>query len=107
MPAISTLADLLAAGAADRPAIRALERPPLSYAGLRALSERTLASLNAMGISRGDRVAIVLPNGPEMAAAFVAIAGAATTAAPSNRRFEQERFVKSINKINILIEHID
>ena len=91
MPAISTLSELLAAGAADRPAIRAPERPPLSYAGLRALAERTLASLNGMGIGRGDRVAIVLPNGPEMAAAFVAIAGAATTA-PLNPAYKDEEF---------------
>jgi acyl-CoA synthetase (AMP-forming)/AMP-acid ligase II len=91
MPAISTLAELLAAGAADRPAIRAPERPPLSYAGLRTLAERTIGSLNALGIGRGDRVAIVLPNGPEMAAAFVAIAGAATTA-PLNPAYKDEEF---------------
>ena len=35
MTAASTIAALLAAGAADRPAIRAPERPSLSYAGLR------------------------------------------------------------------------
>ncbi len=91
MPAISTLAELLAAGAADRPAIRAPERPPLSYGGLRALAERTVGNLNALGIGRGDRVAIVLPNGPEMAAAFVAIAGAATTA-PLNPAYKDEEF---------------
>ena len=34
----------------------------------------TIARLNALGIGRNDRVAIVLPNGPEMAAAFIAIA---------------------------------
>jgi hypothetical protein len=34
----------------------------------------TVADLNARGIGRGDRVAIVLPNGPEMAAAFIAVA---------------------------------
>jgi acyl-CoA synthetase (AMP-forming)/AMP-acid ligase II len=91
MPAISTLAELLAAGAADRPAIRAPERAPLTYAGLRALAGRTVESLNGMGIGRDDRVAIVLPNGPEMAAAFVAIAGAATTA-PLNPAYKDEEF---------------
>ena len=65
--------------------------PPLSYAGLRALAERTIASLNGIGIGRGDRVAIVLPNGPEMAAAFVAIACAATTA-PLNPAYKAEEF---------------
>ena len=36
--------------------------------------------LNARGVGRGDRVAIVLPNGPEMATAFLAVAATATTA---------------------------
>ena len=91
MPAISTVAELLATGAADRPAIRAPERPPLSFGALRSLTERTIASLNGIGIGRGDRVAIVLPNGPEMAASFVAIACAATTA-PLNPAYKAEEF---------------
>ena len=91
MPAISTVAELLATGAADRPAIRAPERPSLSFGGLRALAERTIASLNDIGIGCGDRVAIVLPNGPEMAASFVAIACAATTA-PLNPAYKAEEF---------------
>jgi acyl-CoA synthetase (AMP-forming)/AMP-acid ligase II/thioesterase domain-containing protein len=37
-------------------------------------------ALNGMGLGRNDRVAIVLPNGPEMAAAFLAVAAAATCA---------------------------
>lgn len=91
--AYSTIAALLA-GAADpaRPAIRATEgRPALTHAGLRALAERTVAALNGIGIGRGDRVAIVLPNGPEMAAAFVAIACGATTA-PLNPAYKAEEF---------------
>lgn len=91
MSAFSTVAELLATGPADRPAIRAPERPPLHYAGLRALAERITASLNGIGIGRGDRVAIVLPNGPEMAAAFVAIACGATTA-PLNPAYKDEEF---------------
>ena len=91
MTAATTISALLAAGAADRPAIRAPERLSLSYAGLRALAERTVAGLNAIGIGRGDRVAIVLPNGPEMAASFVAIACGATTA-PLNPAYKDEEF---------------
>ena len=85
MSAATTIPALLASGEAGRPAIRAPERPALTYGGLRSLAEGTVAALNAIGIGRGDRVAIVLPNGPEMAAAFVAIACGATTAplAPS------------------------
>jgi acyl-CoA synthetase (AMP-forming)/AMP-acid ligase II len=84
----------LLAGAPDpgRPAIRATEgRAPLTHAGLRRLAERTVEALNGIGIGRGDRVAIVLPNGPEMAAAFVAIACGATTA-PLNPAYKAEEF---------------
>src|SRR4051812_28314280 len=91
MTAASTIAALLEAGEAARPAIRAPERPSLTFAALRALAERTVASLNAIGIGRGDRVAIVLPNGPEMASSFVAIACGATTA-PLNPVYKDEEF---------------
>jgi oxalate---CoA ligase len=92
MTQFSTIPELLQRGEASRPAIRAPEgRPPLPYAGLRALAERTVAALNAIGIGRGDRVAIVLPNGPEMASAFVAIAAGATTA-PLNPAYRDEEF---------------
>ena len=36
---------------------------------------QTVRALNERGIGRGDRVGIVLPNGPEMATAFIAIGG--------------------------------
>jgi acyl-CoA synthetase (AMP-forming)/AMP-acid ligase II len=56
---------------------------PLRYRDLRALQRRTVEALNALGLGRGDRVAMVLPTGPELAAAFVAV-GAGATAAPLN-----------------------
>jgi acyl-CoA synthetase (AMP-forming)/AMP-acid ligase II len=98
MPAATTIPALLAAGPADRPAIRAQERPSLSFAGLRALAERTVAALNGIGIGRGDRVAIVLPNGPEMAASFVAIACGATTA-PLNPAYKDDEFEFYLNDL--------
>jgi len=92
MPPYTTVAQLLDAGPAEAPAIRAPEgRPPLSHAGLRALAERTVAALNARGIGRGDRVAIVLPNGPEMATCFLAVACGATTA-PLNPAYREDEF---------------
>ena len=57
---------------------------------LRALIETDPRTLNELGIGRGDRVAIVLPNGPEMATAFVAVASAAT-AAPLNPGLSRRR----------------
>ena len=86
-----TLAALIAAHPGDAPAIGAPDRPWLSYAGLAAQTDRTRAALHAAGIGRGDRVAIVLPNGPEMAAAFVAIAQVAVTA-PLNPGYRHEEF---------------
>jgi len=76
---------------ADRPAILSPDRPPLSYGALGDLARRTVADLNARGIGRQDRVAIVLPNGPDMASAFLAIgAGAAT--APLNPAYRADEF---------------
>ncbi len=77
---MATIIELLANGEADAPAIGAPGRQPLSYAGLREQVNRTISQLNGLGAGRGDAVAIVLPNGPEMATAFVAIAAGATTA---------------------------
>ena len=91
MSEIRTVAELVAAGEAGRPALRAPERSALTYGGLKALSERTVAALNRIGVGRGDRVAIVLPNGPEMAAAFIAVSAAATTA-PLNPAYKAEEF---------------
>jgi acyl-CoA synthetase (AMP-forming)/AMP-acid ligase II len=86
-----TLRGLIASGLNDAIAIAAHEAEPLTYAALRALIDRTRASLNDLGIGRGDRVAIVLPNGPEMATAFLSVASAAASA-PLNPAYRQDEF---------------
>ncbi len=86
-----TLHDLLQAGADDAIAIAAPGRTALDYRGLRALVAATTASLNAAGIGRNDRVAIVLPNGPEMATCFLACA-CAVTSAPLNPAYRGDEF---------------
>jgi oxalate---CoA ligase len=86
-----TLRGLIASGRNEGIAIAAERAPPLTYAALRALIDRARVSLNAVGIGRGDRVAIVLPNGPEMATAFLAVASAATSA-PLNPAYRQDEF---------------
>jgi acyl-CoA synthetase (AMP-forming)/AMP-acid ligase II len=91
MNADRTLKGLLASGSDDAVAIVAHEAPPLTYEGLRALIERTCATLNDLGIGLGDRIAIVLPNGPEMAAAFLCVASTATSA-PLNPAYKQDEF---------------
>jgi acyl-CoA synthetase (AMP-forming)/AMP-acid ligase II len=94
-----TIPALLARGLDGAPALGAPDRAALTYAGLRALATQTVAALNAMGIGRGDRVAIVLPNGPEMAAAFLAVACGATTA-PLNPAYRAEEFDFYLSDLN-------
>jgi len=86
-----TIQNLISRDADDAIALAAPDRKPMTYADLRALVERTVADMNARGIGRNDRVAIVLPNGPEMAAAFVAVGSGATTA-PLNPAYRGEEF---------------
>jgi acyl-CoA synthetase (AMP-forming)/AMP-acid ligase II len=94
-----TIWELLRHGVDEAPAIGAPERPSLSHKNLRELAGRTVQSLNAMGIGRNDRVAIVLPNGPEMATAFIAIACGATTA-PLNSAYRAEEFDFYLSDLN-------
>jgi acyl-CoA synthetase (AMP-forming)/AMP-acid ligase II len=86
-------------GAADAPAIGAPDAQPLTHGGLRDLAHATVAALNAIGIGRGDRVAIVLPNGPQMAASFIAIAAGATTC-PLNPAYRADEFEFYLNDLN-------
>jgi oxalate---CoA ligase len=88
---IQTVAEMLAKAPVSAPAIGAPGKDWLSHGDLRKLAERTVGTLNAMGIGRNDRVAIVAPNGPEMATAFLAIAAGATTA-PLNPTYKAEEF---------------
>ena len=88
---IKTVYDVTSAGKPDAPAIGAPGRPWLTYAGLKKLTDDTLAALNAVGIGRGDRVAMVAPNGPEMASSFIAVASG-TSSAPLNPAYRADEF---------------
>ena len=77
--------------AVSMPPSEAGGRVPLNFQGLKALINNVHTDLNTFGIGRNDRVAIVLPNGPEMATAFVSIACSATTA-PLNPAYGQQEF---------------
>ena len=91
MSSQSTIHELLQVGSDDAIAVSGLERSSLTYGGLREQVSQTVAALNDLGIGGNDRVAIVLPNGPEMATAFVAIASSATTA-PLNPAYTKDEF---------------
>src|SRR5713101_2897064 len=88
---MTTLLDLIARARAEDSAIAAPGRRTLTHGGLRQQVGQTMAALNAQGIGRGDRLAMVLPNGPEAASAFIACAGACATA-PLNPGYRAEEF---------------
>ena len=79
----------------DAPAILAPGRAPLSFGRLYRHIEEVEPSLRAMGIGRHDRIAIVLPNGPELAMAILAAAASATCAPinPAYRTDEVTRYL--------------
>jgi acyl-CoA synthetase (AMP-forming)/AMP-acid ligase II len=83
--------DLIRQQPADAVALRAPGRPPLTYGALLSETEEIAGALSHRGIGPGHRLAIVLPNGPEMAAAFLACANVCTTA-PLNPAYREEEF---------------
>ena len=85
------LSSLLATRPATAAALLAPGRAALGYGPFHDLCRETAAALNALGLGRNDKLAIVLPNGPEMAAAFVATASA-VTAAPLNPAYREDEF---------------
>ncbi len=91
MQELPTIPSLLGCGQEGADALAAPGRKPLSYAGLRSRLQQIAGELNRRGIGRNDRVAIVLPNGPEMASVFATVASCATTA-PLNPAYRQKEF---------------
>jgi len=93
-PVELTLAQLIAVHATHVPdtgALLAPDRASLSYRQLLTHIQEVVRTLNTWGIGLNDRVAIVLPNGPEMAAAFLAVSACATSA-PLNPGYRAEEF---------------
>jgi len=83
------LPDLLHGALARNPNATALVAPsraPLSYDALRQQVAVTAGALRAANVGMQDKVAVVLPNGPEMASAVVAVASTAICA-PLNPKY--------------------
>ncbi|MSQ47007.1 MAG: AMP-dependent synthetase [Deltaproteobacteria bacterium] len=89
----SILSDLLAVSHPTHPALIVPEGGPMvTYSALHAQVEQFAATLHTLGIGRGDRVAMALPNGVEVIIAFLGIATAAATAAPLNPAYTTDEF---------------
>jgi len=77
--------------APDAPALLAPGRTPLTYSQLCAHVEATVHALNQLGVGRTDAVALVLPQGPELALSFLSVAAGAVTA-PLNPGYTAAEF---------------
>lgn len=107
MSETKTVLDLLkAVENVNAVALSAPDRSDLAYKGLLDLIERSVTSINDLGIGRNDRVAIVLANGPEMATAFLAVAAGATTAPlnPNYRSDEYRFYLEDLNAKALVVE---
>jgi acyl-CoA synthetase (AMP-forming)/AMP-acid ligase II/aryl carrier-like protein len=89
-----TLSALLREHAERQPhaiAILAPGRPPLTYVDLWRQVQRIADTLQSRGVTPTARVAVVLPNGPEMAATVLGVAACAVCA-PLNPAYRLEEF---------------
>ncbi len=88
---LSGLLTSLAKRQPDAIAIEGADRTPLTYRGLAEQLQRNRRALRSFGIGPADRVAIVLPDGPEAAVVFLSVAACAV-AAPLNPAFRAGKF---------------
>ncbi len=104
-----TIAGIIASHAIRRPhrsAILSEDRIPLSYERLFQHICEVIGALNSIGIGRKKRVALVLPNSPEAATAFLSVSSGASSV-PLNsayRSAEYERYLFDSN-IDAVIVH--
>src|SRR5258707_9295131 len=83
------------------------EHTEITYEGLRDATVRAAGTLNALGISAGDRVAILLNDSPEFISLFVAIISLGAIAVPINlalRREDQLFILKDCGACAAIVE---
>lgn len=82
------------------------ERAELLFKELYSQVVTVVSQLRSIGIGRNDRVAVALPNGPEAAVAFLAIASGATYAPlnPNYRAPEYEFYLKDLEAKALIVQ---
>ncbi len=96
---MNTLNELMSAGKDAATCLSAANSAPLSYAKLRTLAHYVQTEFNRIGIGRHDRVALVLPNGADMASSFITVANCCTSA-PLNPAYRADEFEFYLNDLN-------
>jgi acyl-CoA synthetase (AMP-forming)/AMP-acid ligase II/thioesterase domain-containing protein/acyl carrier protein len=93
-----TMFSTLARTVGDVEAILAPGRTSLRFSELPSRFEAIRAALNRFGIGRGDRVAIVVPRGPEMAVCYLGVAACATSV-PLNPDYSEDEFHRYLQRL--------
>ncbi|MCK1420313.1 AMP-binding protein [Bradyrhizobium sp. CW12] len=94
--------------APDRYAILAPGCLPMTYGALSLLTHDVVRALRSAGVSRTDRVAVVLPNGPEAAVAMVTLAVGAVCV-PLSPDFTYDEYKRYFADLDVaaLLAHAD
>jgi acyl-CoA synthetase (AMP-forming)/AMP-acid ligase II len=101
--AANTIVELIACQSRRTPdalAILAPGRSPLTYRGLTQRIDDAIAALAAAGVGRGDRVALAVPNGPEMAVALIAVMGCAECA-PLSLLLDEAAYLVALRTLHV------
>jgi acyl-CoA synthetase (AMP-forming)/AMP-acid ligase II len=93
-----TVAGLLPVGAAG-PALVTVDNDVLDHESLRQEVDRLADQLRSAGLGPADRIAIVLPNGPEMALVLLAVMSVGC-AAPLNPKYREDEFRFYLEDLN-------
>jgi oxalate---CoA ligase len=93
----------------DAPAIVAPGRPALTFADLWEQSRDMADRLGSLGVSHATRVAVVVPDGPEAAAAFLGVAGCAVCAPlnPASPAAELRFFLEDLRAQVVIVRKGD
>jgi acyl-CoA synthetase (AMP-forming)/AMP-acid ligase II len=88
-----SLTELLASGERSRPALVVPDTGQvLTYAEAAARVEALAQRLAGLGVRRGERVALALPNGPDLVVLLLAVTVLGAAAAPLNPAYTQPEF---------------
>jgi acyl-CoA synthetase (AMP-forming)/AMP-acid ligase II/acyl carrier protein len=104
-PSFACLQDLFShygRDAPDRRAILAPGRLPTTYNALWLQTRDVVRGLRSLGVGRTDRVAVVLPDGPEAAVAMVAVAAGAVCV-PLNPGFTYDEYQRYFGELHLAV----
>ena len=88
-----TLAALLRGGPDGAPALHVPDGLQLDFGGLAGAVGELAGILRAAGVTRGDRVVLVVPDGPVLLQTLLAVVTLGAAAAPLNPAYTHDEYV--------------